>query len=119
MRSYLTTDLEWLEPIAKHHDDWRNLLAALTMGKWAAVEEPYCIAILYYDDCGLRFEGLTDKEGIKPFIRLCRATAEAAKKEKTWVHSHWDEGSWEAKLGRQMGFVKNGHGYYTLNGTEK
>ena len=114
MRSYLTTDLLWIEPIAKHHGEWKGLLEALTGAVWAAVEEPLAIMIVYYDDHGLALAGLADKEGMKPLIKMSRMIAEKAKAEGIELHGHWIPGSWQDKLAVKNGFIQNGNGYHVL-----
>ena len=105
-------DLLWLEDIARKHNEWEALLHSLTVGVAAFVIEPDAIAVIFYDEHGLRIGALTDKSGIKSMIRICRMMVAGANATDTKLHGHWPEESWQAKIARQNGFVLNGHGYY-------
>ncbi len=114
IRPYLTMDLLWLQPIAEKYNEWPDLLESLTYGVAAFVIKPYAMGMIFYDEHGLRFGGLTDKKGIKHFIKIGRMMVAGARATETDLHGHWEDDSWRARLGESVGFVLNGQGYHVL-----
>ena len=114
LRPYLTTDLLWLEDIARKYNEWPGLLNALTHGVAAYVIEPYAIGVVFWDEHGLRLGAMTDANGMKAMIKVCRMMVAGARATETDLHGHWEAGSWQAKLAERYGFVLNGKGYHVM-----
>lgn len=114
MRAFRATDLLWLEPIARKFNEWPDLLWGIERAVVAVVEEPYAIGVLYLDSHGVGMAGVTGEEGIKPFIKISLYLKADAEVNGMALHAHWEEGSWQERLGLRHGFVRNGEGYYVL-----
>jgi len=114
IRPYLTTDLLWLEDIARKYDEWPDLLQSLTMGVAAFVIAPLAIGVVFFDEHGLRLGALAEEKGIKPLVKICHMMVDGAKATDTILHGHWQKDSWQAKFAEKYGFVLNGHGYHVM-----
>lgn len=114
MRPFKITDLLWIRPIAEKFNEWPDLLWGLERAVSAIVEEPYAIGVLYLDSHGLGLAGITGEEGIKPFIKISLYLKADAEVRQLALHAHWEEGSWQERLGLRHGFIRNAEGYYVL-----
>lgn len=114
MRPFKITDLLWLQAIAVKFNEWPDLLLGLERAVSAIVEEPYAIGVLYLDSHGVGMAGITGEEGIKPFIKISLYLKATAEVQNFKLHAHWEEDSWQERLGLRHGFVKGPDGYYVL-----
>ncbi len=109
VRPYTPTDLAWMVPIAAQYGEAEDLRAAAGRGLWGWVVPDVAAIVCHPDRCGTICSGLTARAGLRHFLRLGRTVKDVLHQVPGVVlHSHMEPGTWQDKLYRQLGFVRNG-----------